>query len=95
MDGVDNYELRGDVFNMFEYFVEIGLANNQAIVVFNTDAVGPQFQLPRALFTGNVEGSDLSQLQHGLQYEGGFTDSRLSPNQYQGCRYQSATQYTV
>ena len=53
--GVDNQQLRRNFSDMFKYLIEIGLAYNQTILIFDPDAVGTQFQLSGTLFTRHIE----------------------------------------
>ncbi|OAV72294.1 hypothetical protein Barb7_03132 [Bacteroidales bacterium Barb7] len=54
---------------MYEYLLQKGFAENEAIRVLVRQAFGAEFQLPPAFFAGDVQGFQVFQSQNGLQHQ--------------------------
>ncbi|OPZ12793.1 MAG: hypothetical protein BWZ06_01450 [Bacteroidetes bacterium ADurb.BinA261] len=95
LNGIDDYKLRRRVFDVLKYFVEIGFAQNQTTLIANANSIGTQLQLPRTFFTGDIQCAKVVQLQHRLQNERRFSNSRLSSDKCYRCRNKSSPQHTI
>ena len=59
------------------------------------ETVGTYLQLVGGFLTADVENLLLGQTEHGLEREGGLADARLTAQEYDAARNETATEDTV
>ena len=80
---------------MVEDGFERVLGEYEQIVVFATKATGPHLELVGRFLAADIEDLFLGETEHGLEREGGLADARLTAQEYDAARNETATEDTV